>query len=304
MQVSLIVLRQTATMFLLMAVGFALYKAKKIDEPGSRSIASALLYAVMPATLINSLLLERTPANTALLVRSTLAAAAAMLLSVAAARLFYRKSGVEAFAAAFSNAGFVGIPLVQAAFGADASFCIVGYMVLLCFLQYTYGVALLTGEKLSFSPASLAKNPVIWGTAMGLVLYFSGLSCSLPSLFTGLLSSLAGLNAPLGMILLGVYLAQSELGTTFTTLRLYGLCAVRLVLIPLLTAGLLFLLPLDHELKLCLLIASAAPVGAGAATYAQLFGGNYRYAGQAVALSSLLSVATLPLVLMAASLFL
>lgn len=101
MQVSLIVLRQTATMFLLMAVGFALYKAKKIDEPGSRSIASALLYAVMPATLINSLLLERTPANTALLVRSTLAAAAAMLLSVAAARLFYRKSGVETFAAAF-----------------------------------------------------------------------------------------------------------------------------------------------------------------------------------------------------------
>lgn len=304
MQVSLIVLRQTAAMFLLMVVGFALYKTKRIDEPGSRSIASALLYAVMPATLINSLLLERTPANTALLVRSTLAAASAMLLSVAAARLIYRKSGVEAFAAAFSNAGFVGIPLVQAAFGADASFCIVDYMVLLCFSQYTYGVALLTGEKLFFSPASLAKNPVIRGTAIGLVLYFSGLSCSLPSLFTGFLSSLAGLNAPLGMILLGVYLAQSELGTTFTTPRLYGLCAVRLVLIPLLTAGLLFLLPLDHELKLCLLIASAAPVGAGAATYAQLFGGNYRYAGQAVALSSLLSVVTLPLVLTAASLFL
>ncbi len=304
MQVSLIVLRQTAAMFLLMAVGFALYKTKRIDEPGSRSIASALLYAVMPATLINSLLLERTPANTALLARSTLAAAAAMLLSVAAARLIYRKSGVEAFAAAFSNAGFVGIPLVQAVFGADASFCIVGYMVLLCFLQYTYGVALLTGEALSFRPAALAKNPVIWGTAIGLALYFSGFGSSLPSLLTSFLGSLAGLNAPLGMILLGVYLAQSELGATFTTPRLYGLCAVRLVLIPLLTAALLFLLPLSHELKLCLLIASAAPVGAGAATYAQLFGGDYRYAGQAVALSSLLSVATLPLVLMAAALFL
>lgn len=304
MQVSLIVLRQTAAMFLLMAVGFALYKTKRIDEPGSRSIASALLYAVMPATLINSLLLERTPANTALLARSTLAAAAAMLLSVAAARLIYRKSGVEAFAAAFSNAGFVGIPLVQAVFGADASFCIVGYMVLLCFLQYTYGVALLTGEALSFRPAALAKNPVIWGTAIGLALYFSGFGSSLPSLLTSFLGSLAGLNAPLGMILLGVYLAQSELGATFTTPRLYGLCAVRLVLIPLLTAALLFLLPLSHELKLCLLIASAAPVGAGAATYAQLFGGDYRYAGQTVALSSLLSVATLPLVLMAAALFL
>lgn len=304
MQVSLIVLRQTAAMFLLMAVGFALYKTKRIDEPGSRSIASALLYAVMPATLINSLLLERTPANTALLARSTLAAAAAMLLSVAAARLIYRKSGVDAFAAAFSNAGFVGIPLVQAAFGADAAFCIVGYMVLLCFLQYTYGVALLTGEKLFFRPAALAKNPVIWGTAIGLTLYFGGFGSSLSSLLTSFLGSLAGLNAPLGMILLGVYLAQSELGATFTTPRLYGLCAVRLVLIPLLTAALLFLLPLSHELKLCLLIASAAPVGAGAATYAQLFGGDYRYAGQAVALSSLLSVATLPLVLMAAALFL
>ena len=58
MQVSLIVLRQTAAMFLLMVVGFALYKTKRIDEPGSRSIASALLYAVLPATLINSLLLD------------------------------------------------------------------------------------------------------------------------------------------------------------------------------------------------------------------------------------------------------
>lgn len=304
MQVSLIILKQTVTMFLLMLVGFLLYKTRKVDEAGSRSIASALLYAVMPATLINSLLLERTAAHTAMLLKSTLAAAAVMLLTVVATRLIYRRNGVEAFAAAFSNAGFVGIPLVQAAFGTDASFCIVGYMVLLCFLQYTYGVSLLTGRKPRFSPADLIKNPVIWSTAVGLVIYFSGLGRRLPDLLTGLLGNLAGLNAPLGMILLGIYLAQAELKTTFTTARLYGLCAVRLVLVPLLTLVLLRQIPLEEELKMSLLIAASAPVGAGAATYAQLFGGDYRYAGQAVVLSTLLSVAVLPLVLMSASLLL
>ena len=83
----------------------------------------------------------------------------------------------------------------------------------------------------------------------------------------------------------------------FTTLKLYGLCAVRLLLIPLATLIIFRFLPMDQSVKLTILIASSAPVGANVAVYSQLHGLDYAYACQTVALSTVISIATLPLIM-------
>lgn len=299
-----IITKQTIVMFFLMAVGFWLYRKKILDDHSSKAVASMVLTVVLPATLIKSFCVQRTAERTVNLAGSFLAAAAALLLSIIISRLFFPDNAVEEFGAEFSNAGFVGIPLVQAAFGEEAVFGIAGFLTLLCFGQYVYGVSRLTKQPMKVSPIQLAKNPVIWGVTGGFLVYFSGIGMSLPSVVSSGVTYLSNLNSPLGMLLLGVYLAQTDLKTLFFDRRAYWVCAVRLIIIPAATLALLWVMPMDTQIRLSVLIAAGAPIGCGTASYAQLFDGDYVYAGRIVALSTLLCIVTLPLLIAIAGMIL
>lgn len=112
------------------------------------------------------------------------------------------------------------------------------------------------------------------------------------------MGAIAGMNAPLAMIVLGVYLARTDLKAIFTRPRLYALSAVRLVVIPLLTIVCLMLLPAGwRQIGTVLIIVNAAPIGSNIAVYAQRLGLDSSYAVQMVCLSTLLSLITLPVML-------
>ncbi len=58
------------------------------------------------------------------------------------------------------------------------------------------------------------------------------------------------------------------------------------------------------EIRLALMLAAAAPVGANVAIYAQLYGSDHSYACKAVVRSTLLSLVTLPLITLAGNIIL
>lgn len=302
METTLIVFRQTLTMALYMLVGFALFKGGKITREGSKSLANLLVWLIIPAVIINSFCVEFSLDRLASLGLSALLAAAALAVSILIARLIYRDRPIENFAAAFSNCGFMGIPLVRAGFGDEAVFLLVGFVALLNLLQWTYGAALLHGEKKAPSARELLLNPITIGTAVGLLLFATGIGTRLPGVVSGAVSGLAALNSPVAMLVLGVYMAQTSLRDTFLSPRLYVLSAVRLLLIPAITLLLVTLAPVDTTMKYVILIGAAAPVGANVAVYAQLYGKDYSYACQTVVLSTVLSIATLPILAAAAAL--
>ena len=304
MELALIVFRQTLVMFLFMLAGFVLFKAKKITVQGSRDMATLLLWLVVPTVLLNSFCVEFSIEKLRLFALSSLLGALALLLAMAAARLLYRDQPIDDLAAAFSNAGFMGIPLVQATVGQEAVFFLVGIIAILNVLQWTYGVRILTGKKGPVSLKFILGNPILAGTLIGLVLFVTGLGARLPGVVGTTLSGIAAMNAPLGMLILGCYLAQTRLRDIFTTPRLYWLSAVRLILIPLITLLLFWPLPVEREMKLAVFLAASAPVGVNVAVYAQLHGLDYPYACQTISLSTLLSTVTLPLMLLAANLVL
>ena len=109
------------------------------------------------------------------------------------------------------------------------------------------------------------------------------------------------MNAPAAMIILGVYLAQVRFSDIFTDVKLYLVSGVRLLLIPILTV-----IPLSlfyhryHDICLALVIAASAPVGANVAVYAQKLEKNYTYAVKMVCLSTIISIVTLPVLVLAA----
>lgn len=292
-----IVLRQIVIMFVYMAIGGLLFQKGLITKEGSKSLANLLLYAVLPCVVVKSFCVARTPERMSGLLVSFLAALGILLLAMAVSHLLFKKNPIDDFGAAFSNAGFMGFPLVAAVQGSEAIFYAAGFVALLNALQWTYGQSLISGDPGYRSPKAILKNPLVLSLLLGMLIFCFELP--VPAIASDLLAALAALNAPLAMVILGVYLAQTDARSLFNDPHLYVVAAARLVLIPLLTILVLKQLPAQYAaIATTLVIVAAAPIGSNVAVYAQKLGKDYAYAVRGVCLSTLLSAITMPLLML------
>ena len=297
MSIGLILLRQIIIMFLFMAVGFLLYKNNKISLQGNRELGTLLLYIILPASIIKSYLTEFTREKLIGLLLSLCMAVLALTVAILVSRIaFGNRHKVEHFSAAFSNAGFIGIPLVKAVVGEEGIFYLAAFVALLNILQWTYGVAVMSGKREAISKEKLLKNPIVIALGVGLIFFF--LPLQVPAILSDSLTMVANMTAPVAMIILGVYLGQME-GKELLHGKEVFLCTfLRLVIIPLLTFGVLSLFPEEYfSIKLAVLTAAAAPVGSNVAIFAQLNGLRYTEAVKNVTVSTIVSIVTMPVIL-------
>lgn len=297
MEIVSLLFRQNVIMFLYLCIGYMLYKKKVITAHGSGEIGRLLLHVIMPAAIIKSYIKDYSGEMLAGFLVSFGAALFALLLAMLISRLVFRhRSAIRQFGAAFSNAGFIGIPLVQMTLGEEAVFYVASFVAILNILQWTYGVFIMTGDRTQISLKKITTNPIAVSLAIGLLLFF--LPVKLPAIVTGVIGTLASMNGPLAMIVLGAYLAQVPLKELFTDRLTYLCAAVRLILIPVVTMLCLFLIPEDFgTVRLAVMLAAAAPVGSNVAIFAQIYDKEYTDAVKDVCLSTVLSILTMPVVI-------
>ena len=298
MGTSTIILKQLIIMFIYMAVGFVLYRTKLVTKDSSKALANLLIYAVLPCVILKSFCVEKTAENTKGLLISMISALLLLLLSMAVSFILFRKRPVDNIAVAFSNAGFIGLPLVTAALGSEYVFYAVGFVAFLNSLQSTYGQAVLSGNKSYVSPKAIIKNPIVISTLLGIGLFFTGLS--MPSILYTAVNSLSLMNGPLAMVIIGVYMAQADMKSMITDKHGYITSLVRLVIIPVISLILIkmTLASAYPEISKTLLIVASAPIGSNVAVYAQKLNMDYTYAVKIVCLSTVLSLITVPVVMM------
>ena len=142
----------------------------------------------------------------------------------------------------------------------------------------------------------LRRQPGIIGIEkVGAFFFLTGIP--MPSVVSKCVSSIAGLNTPLAMFTIGIYMAQTDILKMFSKPRLYLVSLVRMIVIPAAVIALLMVLPASmNELRYALLIASACPVGSNVAVYAQLHNKDYPYAVETVIISTLFSIVTMPVI--------
>ena len=112
MSIAITLLWQIIMMFLLVGVGFVLYRSKKISAEGSKTLGNILIFISLPCVIINGFRVEYSPERLTGLLISSLAAAVVLLFSVLISTFVFRKDGIAIFASSFSNPGFFGIPLI------------------------------------------------------------------------------------------------------------------------------------------------------------------------------------------------
>ena len=171
MSTSLILVQQVLIMFLLAGIGFIMFRTGKLSLEGSKSLGNILIYLSLPCVIIKGFQAEYSVQMIHKLLYSSLAAAIILGLCILISRLFFRKDPIAGFAAAFSNPGFFGIPLITASLGSEAVFFIASFIAFLNLLQWTYGVSIMTGKKVSFSPKILLKAPFFIAICIGLFLF-------------------------------------------------------------------------------------------------------------------------------------
>ena len=298
MEIVAMLFRQNIIMFLYLMIGWLLYKNKLLTSAGSGELGKMLLYVVMPVAIVRSYIQTFSSEMLTGFLISFAAAAASLILAMIVSTLVFRNrpSAVRQFGAAFSNAGFIGIPLVQMTLGDGAVFYVASFVAILNLLQWTYGVLIMTKDKSAISLNKLKTNPILIAFVIGMLLFF--LPIQLPAALAGMVGTIASMNGPLAMIVLGAYLAQVPFKDLFTDRDTYLCTAVRLLVIPVLTMLLLWLVPGKYlTIRMAVLLAASAPVGSNVAIFAQIYHENYRNAVKDVCLSTLCSIITMPLIL-------
>ena len=293
-----ILLQQTIIMFALMLLGLLLSRRGMITEQGSRDLSNVLLYAVIPCVILRSYMSEFSTEKLRAMGLSALIAVIAFAASIAVAYLTCgTRHRIENFAVAFGNAGFIGIPLVTAVFGPEAAFYVVSFSTFANLLQWTYGIVIISGKKETMNLRMVFVNPVFISMVIGIALFV--LQPTLPTVVTGTIGYIADGNTVLAMIIIGYYLSREQLRGLFADVRLYLFSALRLLVVPAVTILVFLPFPFARgEITLITLIAAATPIASSTAIFAQKFDQDYRQAVSYVCLSTILSVATLPLVML------
>jgi len=298
---STIVAIQVVIIFILISVGFVLKKIEFIDQHGTKQLTNILLMVVTPCVLINSYQKEFKPELAFNLFMATLFSVALHTVMVLISTLIYRKEPsnhyrINIFSASSSNCGFMAIPLLTAVLKDMGVFYGSAYLAVFNIFYWTYGICIYTGSTKALSLKKAFINPGVIGTVIGLVLFICRIT--LPRIVLEPIQYLSGLNTPLAMIILGSYLANINLKKTLAKISIYTVSALRLIVFPVLAIIILLVSGLDRTAATAVLISVSCPIATVTPLFATKFGLDAEYASELVSVSTLLSIITIPLIMM------
>ena len=301
MDIILLIINKTLMMLLLSGIGFILCRRGKITIEGNLVLCNILILAALPCMLFRCFLVERSPEYDMALIMSAVGAIVYFIIAMGISRLLFKGDAEGENSVIFPNAGFFGFPLIVAMFNKYVLFYLAPFIAVLNIIQWSYGSYIFTGDTGNFKIKDQFKKPFVIAIIIGLIVYFFNIK--LPDFLYSAVDIGAELTTPLSMFIVGVYMSECKFKDLFTDMRLYKVCGVRLILLPLLSIAAFGLLPgTDYVFRCALLIAASCPVGTNVAVSAQLYGGDYTYAVRIVVMSTLLCVLTVPFLTYFASL--
>ncbi|NLY36477.1 MAG: AEC family transporter [Tissierellia bacterium] len=199
------------------------------------------------------------------------------------------------FAMVFPNMGFLGLPVLEAALGAQGVFYGAFYILFVDVILWTYGVYLFRGNSGGKIRLKQMITPSI--AAILLALVFLILNIKLPEMVLLPIGLLGSLSPPLSMVILGLLLSEMELKEIVDGPAAIFTVLYRLVFFPLATYGVLSFLNFSSYYLYVPVIVMAMPVAAIGAVQASSYGKEYKSITGLIVLSTMLSLITIPMII-------
>ena len=306
-------------LFILIALGFICGKTKLLTEDANKCMADIVMYFVTPCVIINAFGSTLYPKEELLEILKNIGVVAivsvvihvAMILIVTLVFKFKNedKRRLMRFSAVFSNAGFIALPLAQALIDSSGShegaLYAAVYLAVFNIVLWTWGLIDMSGDAKSMNVKKIILNPGIIGVVVGMFLFTTPLyitigetsGIALSGVLKDAVSAVGALNLPLPMLMVGYYLSKANLIEAFKDGWSYLCIALRLIVFPLLTLLICYLIGIRGNVLTVLVIGASAPVGATATIFSAKFNRDTELSVRLVSLSTILSMITMPLII-------
>lgn len=301
-------------LFAMLFTGWFLRKINFIDDRMNHSINKLVVYFAYPCMIVHNIgSLEFSGAVIQQFV-------IAFLLSLVLFYLYgfvtwaYAKlrrypkdiSNVAEFAMSMPNDGFMGFPVALLFFGETGLLLMLAHNAAMNFYTFTYGIRLMRRNQdgsrhaqlhplIRFFRAALKflLNPNILALMIGFAFSIPGIG--LPEALDEYLLYIGGVSTPMAMIFIGSNLTNYKFLETLRDLRVIDCTLMKLIWLPALTIGIVYFLPIAGIIKCCVVLGMAFPTAATVSMLAEQEHQSVGMASRALFISTVASIATVPL---------
>ncbi|WP_027309233.1 AEC family transporter [Caloramator sp. ALD01] len=294
------IVTQVIVLFLIMVVGYISRKRGLINPEVNKSLSELLLNVTLPFMIIASFNFKFSTDMLNLGIKLFLISTVIHTVLLLLGSIIYKRFNEDEykvlwFITVFSNCGFMGYPVVESIYGKIGLFYAALFNIPFNILMWTAGVFIFSGRGDKQNLRKAILNPGILSVFIGLIIFL--FSVELPAPVIKTLEMVGSMTTPLSMIIIGSTLADAKIKSIFEGFSVYFGSFIRLIAIPLIVYFILNLFGLkDFYLNIPVII-TAMPAAANTVIMAEKYGGNPEYASKVVFLTTILSVVTIPAIL-------
>ena len=288
------------SVFIILMVGVLFRKCNIITEESRSSLSSLLIDVVLPCNIVASFDTDMTTELWISLSEVILISLGIQVFVFFLSKLLYRKTPhgpkeVLQYGTITSNSGFLGNPMAYGVFGDLGLLYAAVAMLPIRVIMWSAGLSLFTNISGKSVVKKLLTHPCIIAIFVGFAVML--MPWELPTFCSKTLHYIGDCTIFISMLVIGSILADIQLAD-LNLKRIGFYCFVRLLLIPFAVLGVLSLLGIDSLITGVAVLLSAMPAASTTAILAEKYGGDAKFASAIVFFSTLLSMITVPVVLL------
>jgi predicted permease len=295
--------------FLMVGIGFVANRTGVLPRESNKYLVNLLLLITTPCMVLGSMAENRLSGDAVettleVIIGSFVFFALVWILAAGVVRLLHydpvEDRGVMICIICGINTGFMGFPVTKAIFGSEFLFYMVMENIVLNIYLYSISIIQLNqGSRTRVEPkvvlASLC-NMCLLASAIGVVLMVADIR--LPDFVQDFLNTVGSATVPVSMIVVGIQLGTASIRTMLKNYKLIVASVVNVAVVPVLTFFAVNWLPITWKAKVILILAAAFPCAVVLTAMAIRERKNGTLMAQGVALTTLMSVVTLPVCVM------
>ncbi len=299
-----------AVLALFILIGFVVAKLKVVNSDASGVLSklenNIFIPALVMGTFITNFTMEKLSSAWKILLFSFVVELIIIPVAILSSKIATKNEYIRkiyTYGLAFSNFGFMGIPIVSALFPEYEMYYII-FTLPLWTLIYVWGVPNLlidTGKHGILGKLKALVNPMFISLIIGALIGISGIN--LPEFITSVVDTCGDCMSPLAMIITGITFANISIKKVLTDKSIYFVSFLRLAVIPCAFAGIFVLIKkllaieIEQYYFVCMLCSLAMPLGLNTVVVPAAYGKDTSVAAGMALISHVLSVITIPIIL-------
>ena len=292
---------------IIIGIGFVSFKTGYMTQDAKATLSKVVVRITLPLLVINTLTkLTITPElmkNAIFIVITSFVCISVLyIIGVLIGKLFKLEKAtavVHSIMMAFGNVVFLGYPLIQALYGETGLFYAACYAFVNDALVWTFAVYQLAkygNNSVDKLPWQKCISPPTVSFAIAIVMMIFGLKVT--GVLARVFDSVGSMTTPISMLFIGATLASVDLKSILKRLAIMPAFLIKMLVVPALLTMILVHIPVDPVAKCVVAFQIAMPSQTIMAIISQEYKADTTYAAAVIFTTTLLSMATLPLMYM------